>query len=55
MTFDEAWPSRLQTKVFDYPVAVLSVEHLIRNKRAVGRAQDVADLEWVEHPAKRDS
>ena len=28
---------------------------MIRNKRAVGRAQDLADLEWLEHPEKRDS
>ncbi len=54
VTFDEAWPARVQTRVFDQPVAVLSVEHLIRNKRAVGRAQDLADLEWLEHPDKRD-
>jgi hypothetical protein len=31
------------------------VEHLIRNKRSVGRAQDLADLEWLEHPEKRES
>jgi len=55
VTFDEAWPARVQTTVFGQPVAVLSVEHLIRNKRAVGRSQDLADLEWLEHPEKRDS
>jgi len=54
VTFDEAWPARLQTRVFDQPVAVLSVAHLIQNKRAVGRAQDLADLEWLENPDKRD-
>lgn len=55
VTFDDAWPARVQTKVFGQPVAVLSVEHLILNKRAAGRAQDLADLEWLEHPEKRDS
>lgn len=55
VTFDDAWPARVQTKVFGQPVAVISIEHLIRNKRAVGRAQDLADLEWLEHPEKRDS
>jgi hypothetical protein len=54
VTFDDAWPARVQTKVFEQPVAVLSVEHLIRNKRAVGRAQDLADLEWLENPDKRE-
>jgi hypothetical protein len=53
--FDDAWAARVQTKVFSEPVAVISVEHLIRNKRAAGRAQDLADLEWLEHPEKRDS
>jgi len=28
---------------------------MIRNKRAAGRAQDLADLEWLENPDKRDS
>ena len=53
--FSEAWPSRIQTKFSDQPVGVLSVEHMIRNKRAAGRAQDLVDLEWLENPDKRDS
>lgn len=53
--FEDAWPACIQSRVFDQPVAVLSIEHLILNKRAVGRAQDIADLEWLEHPDKRDS
>jgi hypothetical protein len=32
---------------------VLSVGHLIRNKRTVGRAQDLADAEWLERSAKK--
>ena len=54
VTFEDAWSTRVQTRVFDQSVAVLSVEHLIRNKRAVGRPQDLADLDWLEHPDKRD-
>lgn len=50
--FDEAWPSRLMTRFAGVAVPVLSVQHLIRNKRAVGRAQDLADLEWLEKSAK---
>ena len=53
--FTDAWPARIVTHFTDQPVPVLSVEHLIRNKRATGRAQDLADLEWLEHPEKRDS
>ena len=52
--FSDAWSSRIQTKFADQPVGVLSVEHMIRNKRAAGRAQDLADLEWLENPDKRD-
>ncbi len=43
--FPEAWTARLITKFDDQPVAVLSREHLIKNKRATGRTQDLADLE----------
>jgi len=48
VTFSEAWPARVQTAFADQPVAVLSREHLIRNKRASGRTQDLADAEWLE-------
>jgi hypothetical protein len=33
-------------------VSVLSAAHLIRNKRAVGRPQDLADLDWLERSSK---
>lgn len=46
--FDEAWPRRLCTRFADQPVGVLSREDLIRNKRAAGRTQDLADAEWLE-------
>ena len=51
--FEEAWRERFVTRFADQSVPVLSVAHLIRNKRAVGRAQDIADVEWLEHPEKR--
>lgn len=46
--FAEAWLGRVLTRFADQPVAVLSKAHLIRNKRACGRAQDLADIEWLE-------
>ncbi len=46
--FAEAWPARLPTRFADQPTAVLSREHLIKNKRATGRTQDAADVEWLE-------
>jgi hypothetical protein len=53
--FGEAWARRVQTRFADQAVGVLSIEHMIRNKRAAGRAQDLADLEWLENPDKRDT
>lgn len=46
--FEEAWSGRIQTMFADQPVAVLSKEHLLKNKRASGRKQDLADVEWLE-------
>ncbi len=51
--FEEAWQERVFTRFADQSVSVLSVAHLIRNKRAVGRAQDIADLEWLERSEKK--
>ena len=43
--FDEAWTDRMISKFGDQPVAVLSRKHLIQNKLAAARTQDLADLE----------
>lgn len=43
--FAEAWAARQPVSFGDQATQVLSREHLIRNKRAAGRAQDLADLE----------
>src|SRR5712691_4830320 len=45
---DEAFNSRVATDLDGIPVFILSKDALIRNKRAVGRAQDLADLESLE-------
>jgi hypothetical protein len=47
VTFDEAWPARVSSRYADQPIAVLSKEHLIRNKLASGRLQDLADVETL--------
>jgi hypothetical protein len=46
--FSVAWSARMTAKFADQPVAVLSKEHLIQNKRTAGRTQDMADVEWLE-------
>jgi hypothetical protein len=46
--FDEAWADRLTLKFSDQGVCVLSKEHLIKNKLAAGRLQDLADVEALK-------
>jgi hypothetical protein len=48
VTFGEAWPSRLAASYGDVPITVLSRAHLIRNKRTVGRPQDLVDAALLE-------
>jgi hypothetical protein len=46
--FDQAWPARFEADFGDVPVFVISRQHLIANKKAVGRLQDLADVEKLE-------
>ncbi len=46
--FAEAWPTRMITQFASESVPVISKEHLIKNKRATGRTQDLADVEKLE-------
>jgi len=48
VTVEEAFRSKISTELEGLPVFMLSKEALIRNKRAVGRPQDVADLRELE-------
>lgn len=48
VTFDEAWPAKVPAKLGGVATFVLSREHLIKNKRACGRLQDLADVERLE-------
>jgi hypothetical protein len=49
LDFAMAWQGRLTISLGDLPISVLSRDHLIINKRASGRLQDLADLEVLEH------
>ena len=44
VTTDDAFASRVPAELDGIPIFVLSKDALIRNKRAVGRPQDLADL-----------
>jgi hypothetical protein len=43
--FTDAWPERVQVDLGGLAVPVISKRHLIANKRATGRLQDLADVE----------
>jgi hypothetical protein len=46
--FMEAWPQRLETLFGGVAAYVISRQHLIQNKRAAARLQDLADVEQLE-------
>lgn len=48
LSFEEAWQSRVEDFYGDAPVSYLGMDELIRNKKAVGRPQDRADVDVLE-------
>jgi hypothetical protein len=46
--FQSAWESRGQFKLGEHEVPILARTHLIANKRAAGRPQDLVDVEALE-------
>jgi hypothetical protein len=54
VVFADAWPDRVLARFVDQEVAVLSRKHLLINKRATGRDQDLLDVKWLErNPPKK--
>ena len=48
VTTDEAFASKVPAELDGIPVFILNKDALIRNKRSVGRPQDIADLDTLE-------
>lgn len=48
VVFEDAWPNRLVVDVDGLTVPVIGRTELLRNKRATGRPQDVADVSRLE-------
>ena len=46
--FADAWPDRFLASLGGIPVSVISRHHLISNKKASARLQDLADVEQLE-------
>ena len=44
VTFDDAWANRVLVEIGELEVPVLGRSELVRNKRAVGRTRDLADI-----------
>jgi hypothetical protein len=47
LTFEEAWPDRLRDRFGDMEVDSIGREAFVRNKRALGRAKDLGDIEGL--------
>jgi hypothetical protein len=50
LSFGEAWPSRISAEFGPLTVAVIGRDAFIKNKRATGRARDLADIEALGSP-----
>lgn len=48
LDFEAAWAQRVMGRVGDLDVAFIGRDALVRNKRALGRLRDLADLESLE-------
>lgn len=48
VTFQEAWADHITTRVDELIIPVIGREALLTNKKAVGRAKDIADIEALE-------
>jgi hypothetical protein len=46
--FDEAWTDRKVIEIEGLTIGIIGRSHLIRNKKAVGRPQDLVDVTWLE-------
>ena len=50
--FSDAWKRKISIEMNGCSMSVIGLEDLIKNKRAAGRAKDIADVETLERNAK---
>ncbi len=55
VTFDDAWRDREPIELSGVRFYVISKEHLLTNKRALGRHKDLADVEAIEGGGPKSS
>ncbi len=51
--FDDAWKDRVELEIDGLRVQIIGRAHLITNKKAVGRPQDLADVARLESLSKK--
>ena len=49
--FSDAWERKISIEMNGCSMSVIGLEDLIKNKRAAGRAKDIADVETLERNA----
>ena len=52
--FPLAWNDRIEGSIFGAPVHFISLDHLIANKRAVGRSSDLEQLKQISKGTKAE-
>src|SRR5436190_17212632 len=50
--FPDAWAQRISARFADQEAAVLSRDHLLTNKRAAGRLQDLLDVKCLDKTSR---
>lgn len=53
--FDEAWQHHIVARIDEIDVPVVGLRELIKNKRSVGRAKDLADIKSLKSKAEQRS
>jgi len=48
VTFEEAWPNRMEVAIGNLTVPVIGRNELVRNKKVTARPQDIADVTRLE-------
>lgn len=51
--FERVWERRSKGQFFGTPVDFLSLDDMLRTKRAAGRPKDLGDVAWLEEQKKR--
>jgi hypothetical protein len=52
LSFDAAWPNRMEIELEGLRLAVIGREDFVRNKRSTGRPRDLADIAMLDEATK---